>query len=182
MKKYLALILAVVSLIIFNLLILKNEHHLKNHPSIFIELQPVDPRSLIQGDYMVLNYNLKLDESLSRRLPISSYHQSSLLSYIVLDQNRVVTKTLFSLQQPAVTAQKLRLKNPDNSPDSLYPAANSFLFAEGLADCYNNARYAEFKVDIDGNALLASLRGKNLQPLNCEQQAKWQQANPSTNR
>ena len=55
----------------------------------------------------------------------------------------------------------------------MYPASNSFLFAEGLAECYQAAQYAEFKVDEKGNPLLASLRGEDLKDLACEDRKKW---------
>ena len=38
----------------------ENEWHLHHSKSIFIELKPVDPRSILQGDYMALAYELHL--------------------------------------------------------------------------------------------------------------------------
>ncbi len=55
----------------------------------------------------------------------------------------------------------------------LYPASESFLFAEGLAECYQQAEYAEFKVDEQGNAILTALKGSQLQDLGCEKQMHW---------
>lgn len=55
----------------------------------------------------------------------------------------------------------------------MYPASRSFLFAEGLAHCYEKAKYAEFKVNTKGEAILFDLRGEELQPLNCKQQQSW---------
>ena len=73
---------------------------------------------------------------------------------------------------PASSA-KLILKNPNNSFESLYPAAASFLFAEGLEPCYRNARFAELKVLANGQPLLAGLADENLKALNCEQRGEW---------
>ena len=50
MKKFLPLILAGFSILLFVGLILKHEHHLVNSQSIFVELAPFDPRSILQGD------------------------------------------------------------------------------------------------------------------------------------
>ena len=61
MKKFLPLILAGFSILLFVGLILKHEHHLANSQSIFVELAPVDPRSILQGDYMALNYELHFE-------------------------------------------------------------------------------------------------------------------------
>lgn len=60
MKKYFSLILAVITLLFFAGLVAKNEWHLHHSKSIFIELKPVDPRSILQGDYMALAYELHL--------------------------------------------------------------------------------------------------------------------------
>ena len=38
----------------------ENEWHLHQSKSIFIKLKPVDPRSILQGDYMALAYELNL--------------------------------------------------------------------------------------------------------------------------
>ena len=39
---------------------MKNEWQLHQSKSIFIKLKPVDPRSILQGDYMALAYELNL--------------------------------------------------------------------------------------------------------------------------
>ena len=56
-KTILPLVLALLSIVIFVLMIVKNEHHLNNAQSVYVRLQPVDPRSILQGDYMALNYD-----------------------------------------------------------------------------------------------------------------------------
>ena len=58
MKKYVPIILAFLCILMFLWIIVANEQHLKKSEAIYIKLQPVDPRSLIQGDYMQLNYEL----------------------------------------------------------------------------------------------------------------------------
>ncbi|WP_455595713.1 GDYXXLXY domain-containing protein, partial [Acinetobacter pecorum] len=58
MKKFLPLHLAIFSIALFCGLILQHEWHLRHSQSIYVELAPVDPRSILQGDYMALNYNL----------------------------------------------------------------------------------------------------------------------------
>ncbi len=58
MKKMIPFGLALLSIAVFLGLISKNEWHLKHSQSIYVRLQPVDPRSMLQGDYMRLNYQL----------------------------------------------------------------------------------------------------------------------------
>lgn len=192
MKKFLPLILAGFSILLFVGLILKHEQHLANSQSIFVELAPVDPRSILQGDYMVLNYELhfegdaEADRGEEGSLPDKKIaalekriqDQTHLLSYIQLDdQHRVIQTSLDKslLKIAPETSMSLILKNPSNRLANLYPAANSFLFAEGLEPCYRNAKYAEIKVKDNGQALLADLVDQNLRDLNCESQKDWVQ-------
>ncbi len=58
MKKFWVLHLSIFSIALFVGLIIQHEWHLRNSQSIFVKLAPVDPRSILQGDYMALNYQL----------------------------------------------------------------------------------------------------------------------------
>lgn len=190
MKKFLALHLSIFSIVLCVGLILQHEWHLAKSKSIFVELAPVDPRSILQGDYMALNYHLHFAgvdaaanasnvNSASSDISVQDFkHQSHILSYVLLDKERRVLKTSFDprlLQVYPASSSKLLLKNPRNSFEALYPAANSFMFAEGLEPCYRNAKFAELKVKENGQALLLELLDSQLKPLNCENTKSWRQ-------
>ena len=178
MKKYFSLILAIATTLFFVGLIAKNEWHLHHSKSIFIELKPVDPRSILQGDYMALAYELNLqtpkplaeneNEILNQRI----FNHASIHAKVILDSNNKVIRTILEPNNSSAE-QSLILKNPENRYQALYPASRSFLFAEGLAQCYEKAKYAEFKINQEGEAILFDLRGEELQPLNCEKQKNW---------
>lgn len=187
MKKMIPLWLAAFSIALFLIMIGRHEWHLAHSDSIYVKLKPVDPRSILQGDYMALNYELYLAEQppamelIEDHLPSDAekayfYNQSSILSYVQLDAQRRVIQTRFDPQllndYPGASA-KLVLRNPHNTFEGLYPAARSFLFAEGLEPCYRNAQFAELKVRENGQPLLVNLVGENLKALNCEQQNDW---------
>ncbi|MCW8038836.1 MULTISPECIES: GDYXXLXY domain-containing protein [Acinetobacter] len=189
MKKMIPLWLAAFSIALFLIMIGRHEWHLAHSGSIYVKLKPVDPRSILQGDYMALNYELYLAEQppamelIEDHLPSDAekayfYNQSSILSYVQLDAQRRVIQTRFDPQllndYPGASA-KLVLRNPHNTFEGLYPAARSFLFAEGLEPCYRNAQFAELKVRENGQPLLVNLVGENLKALNCEQQNDWWQ-------
>lgn len=182
MKKIIPLVIAVLCIVIFIGVILKNEQHLNHSQSIFIELKPVDPRSLIQGDYMVLNYDMYFsDIPIQIGRPSVPLHdtvienQSEIMAYVALDAQHRVWKSSLDprLLELYPLSSRIMLQNPRNRLNRLYPASNSYLFAEGLAGCYRNAQYAEFKVDQQGKAMLASLRNKDLKLLGCENRKKW---------
>ncbi|MND44422.1 hypothetical protein D3C80_352570 [compost metagenome] len=176
MKKYFSLILAIATTLFFVGLIVKNEWHLDHSKSIFIELKPVDPRSILQGDYMALAYELNLqtpkplaeNEILNQRI----FNRPSIPAKLILDSQNRVVRTVLDINN-SFAGQRLVLKNPENRFQALYPASRSFLFAEGLAQCYEKAKYAEFKINQEGEAILFDLRGEQLQPLNCKQQKNW---------
>lgn len=189
MKKMIPLWLAAFSIALFLIMIGRHEWHLAHSGSIYVKLKPVDPRSILQGDYMALNYQLYLAELppamelIEDHLPSDAakayfYNQPSILSYVQLDAQRRVIQTRFDPQllndYPGASA-KLVLRNPHNTFEGLYPAARSFLFAEGLEPCYRNAQFAELKVRENGQPLLVNLVGENLKALNCEQQNDWWQ-------
>ena len=61
MKKYRSIIILlnlVFLLIYFNHSIARKEALLKDGQLVLLELAPVDPRSLMQGDYMALRYKI----------------------------------------------------------------------------------------------------------------------------
>ena len=178
MKKYFSLILALATILFFAALVVKNEWLLQHSKSIFIELKPVDPRSILQGDYMALAYELNLQSlkalagSESEALNQVIFNHSSVPAKVVLDSQNRVVRTILDTNN-SFAGQSLILKNPENHLQALYPASRSFLFAEGLAQCYQKAKYAEFKVNPEGEAILFDLRGEGLQSLNCEKQKNW---------
>jgi len=136
---------------------------------------------------MALNYDLhfsalaaekRLEQS-EPKISIQDFeNQSRVLSYVQLDEKGRVVRSSFdrsALDQPR--SAQLILKNPQNTFEGLYPATNSFMFAEGLEPCYRDAKFAELKLKENGEALLADLVDQNLKSLNCENRKSWWQGN-----
>lgn len=109
MKKMIPLWLAAFSIALFLIMIGRHEWHLAHSGGIYVKLKPVDPRSILQGDYMALNYQLYLAELppamelIEDHLPSDAekvyfYNQSSILSYVQLDAQRRVIQTRFDPQ------------------------------------------------------------------------------------
>ena len=160
MKKYkvvIILINLVLILFLFNKSVFEKEKLLKNGNLIFLKLAPVDPRSLMQGDYMDLNYEI------SR---ISFYDSIPKRGYCIvrLDSNGI--------------AQRIRMQ-PDPEPlkQGEFPivytsgrwniniGAESYFFEEGEAYKYDSAKYGGLIIDSLGNSLLVGLYDKNLKML-----------------
>lgn len=170
--KRMPVLLVILSIGLFNLLILSNENTLQRGQSVFVSLQPVDPRSLLQGDYMALRYEMHI------RGPIPDAKRSK--AYVKLNELNIVSETRFHVADRADAKEwvPILLKRLPHS-SSFYPVTTSYLFAEGLADCYSHAKFAEFKVIDTGQAILYRLTDTQLKSLNCETQQRWQDGNPA---
>ncbi len=58
MRKYIALLSLIAILALVNATIIGKEKHLAKGTVVYLELAPVDPRSLMQGDYMALRFRM----------------------------------------------------------------------------------------------------------------------------
>jgi uncharacterized membrane-anchored protein len=126
------------------------KERIKTHGErILLELAPVDPRSLMQGDYMALRFALVRD--------ISSEVSGSVP--LTVDANGVAT--LGSEADPGALRIRYRIRNRD-----VWLGTNAYFFEEGTARRYEAARYGEFRVDRDtGEAVLTGLRDEKFQAL-----------------
>ncbi len=159
---------------------------LKHGESVILELEPVDPRSLMQGDYMELGFSLTDD----------IYH---LLSGRLEESNDGFERTGVSLKGYALlrkdergVARLCRLSNTipgdfaDCEPGLLIPytlndrwpyvslPSHQYFFAEGAGSYFALARFGEFRVTSEGVALLVGLLDKDLQPMQApEDMQEW---------
>lgn len=122
---------------------------------IYLELAPVDPRSLMQGDYMALQFRLAgaIETSLSS-VPIGASHRAP----VILDQHRVAT---LATDGPADLHIRYRIRN-----GRVWLGTNAYFFEEGTASGLADARYGEFRVDrASGDAVLVALRDSQMRAL-----------------
>jgi uncharacterized membrane-anchored protein len=148
------------ALAVANLGIWQKEDLIAHGQAVFVELAPVDPRSLMQGDFMRLNFAVPGDV------------QTRLDSLVTLDRPRVV-----ALRDARGIAQLKRLD--DGAPLAAGEIAieltlkngrwvfvtDAWFFSEGDAVRWAAAKYGEFRVGADGRALLVGLRGAELRAL-----------------
>ena len=158
---------------------------------VVLKIAPVDPRSLMQGDYMVLNYSIlsefqqsqvlpESNEPLESNEPIETVESNEITgidesspsekkAYILvhLDQNHVAT---FCEEQSEIpTDFKHCTPNvylPIRYKGGWLPKLPSqdYFFAEGKGEHYAQAEYAEYRFK-DGILLLARLLDKDLKGL-----------------
>jgi len=140
------------------------ERTVRHGQPVLIELAPVDPRSLMQGDYMALSF--AIDRKLPRR------HASSSLpryAYVRLDDQGRASFDSVGNHLPAPQGQvALRLRTQGRRGSSIGP--NAFFFQEGHGAIYEAAKWGELRVAANGTALLVALRDAKLQVLGRQ---KW---------
>ena len=173
MRSAVALIACVAILALVNFSIGGKERQLESGKVVYLELAPVDPRSLMQGDYMALRFRIADDAR-----PAMQRSESSGVRRVPGRRDLATTDgRIVAALDPSSIATYRRLDGGTPlAPDEVLPryrvregeirfATNAFFFQEGTAGRYEEARYGEFRVAPDGELLLTGLRGKELQPL-----------------
>jgi uncharacterized membrane-anchored protein len=153
---------AVLVLVVTNVLIVQKERLLASPQGILLELAPVDPRSLIQGDYMALAY------AITREVPEQGLPADGQLVVAVGADNVARYLRVYVPSTPLASGELLlryRVR-----AGRLHIGSESFFFQEGTADAYEKARYAELRVDSAGESLIVGLRGPGREVLGAPRQ------------
>jgi uncharacterized membrane-anchored protein len=177
-RSAIALLTAVIALAMVNFSIVGKERLLANGRVVYLELAPVDPRSIMQGDYMQLNY--RLAEEIASRLPRAAERKPWLPELAPGDGCAVVTLDARSVARFA----RLEPGPADGQNDAARPladneaylryrvrdgrlkfASDAFFFQEGTAEAYETARYGAYRVADDGELLLTALHDEQLRRL-----------------
>lgn len=157
----LLLILAVV-----NGAIWQKERHLAEGEIIYLELAPVDPRSLMQGDYMALNFALSNDiqRALQSRYGGDSPEARDGHAIVRLDKQRIGHFQRLADSEGTLGNDERQLHYRVRSGQVRF-ATDAFFFQEGHSERYESARYGQFRVNNKGEPLLMALHDEELNPL-----------------
>ncbi len=152
----------IVILILVNLSLYQKEQHLAHGRTVCLALAPVDPRSLMQGDYMALRYALAdtLRKDLDTR-GVRGNTDGQILLHI--EHNCTATYVapfVGQTLQPGDLILRYRQRN-----GHIKIATNAFFFQEGTGHVYTKARYGVFRVNADGEPLLTGLKDAHLRTL-----------------
>ncbi|WP_417887510.1 GDYXXLXY domain-containing protein [Zunongwangia sp.] len=157
MKKYKWIILLVnliVLLVFFNYSIIQKEKLLANGQLILLELAPVDPRSLMQGDYMNLRY------AISNNINIDSISKRG-FCVVKLKEDGVAKKVRIQEQKTPINNDEFLIKYSYNGSRNVHFGAESYFFQEGNSYKFEIAKYGGIKVDDQGNSILIGLFDQN---------------------
>ena len=164
MRKAIVLIAGLLILIGVTAAISSKEQLLVSGRAVLLELAPVDPRSLMQGDYMALNFRV-VNEAFGFRSDRKSLQNDGRV-VLTVDENGVAKFKRLDNGSPLATdevAMQYRIR--DEKPKF---ATNAFFFEEGHAMDYAKARYGEFRVAGSGECILTGLRDESLMLLGAQ--------------
>ncbi|MBB5205823.1 putative membrane-anchored protein [Inhella inkyongensis] len=149
-------------LLLVNAGIVLKERLIQQGQPVFVELAPVDPRSLMQGDFMRLDYALLRLATVPEPGPQTGAQRPMLV--LARDARGVAQWRRLHREGEALADDELRVElSPKAGRWTL--VSDAWFFKEGEAARWEAARYAEFRVDASGRALLVGLRGADLRPL-----------------
>lgn len=143
--------------------------------TVLMELAPADPRSLMQGDYMTLDYKSARDipvpqgTNLIRAGGFGGDINASHRGYAVFapDAKGVAQFVRVDDETTPLKDGEFKLRfHTRYSRARLVP--DSFMFQEGLRSTYQPARYGIFKFDKQGRVLLTGLADENRKELKAE--------------
>jgi uncharacterized membrane-anchored protein len=159
MRKAVALAAGLAVLGFVNFGIYQRERLVTEGRVVLLRLSPVDPRSLMQGDYMRLNFEAA-DQAFpfGRRPQLADGHV-----VVALDGQGVGRFRRLADSRPLAGDEiALRYRIRAGQPNF---ATNAFFFEEGQATAYADAAYGEFRVGSGGEMILTGLRGPRLEVL-----------------
>jgi uncharacterized membrane-anchored protein len=128
---------------------------------VFVELAPADPRSLMQGDFMRLNF--RLPGEVWKLAPPSV---SAARPLVVARRDARGVATLLGPRNAGVPlgADELVIElSPKNGSWTL--VTDAWFFREGDGERWEQARFGEFRVASDGRALLVGMADAQLKPI-----------------
>lgn len=193
MRKIYILIVIILLVVGFNWLVIQNEHLLANGKKVLLSLAPVDPRALLLGDYMALDFAINREVTLALRKkyiddcdPPSFVWRNrrayDLLYYCWPDSGLAVIRISKEVSKAGIPANTATFVGLDEGKPlqegegyifyrvregRAFVAAKAFYFQEGHAKAYEQARYGLLRLDENGKNLLVNLcdgEGKVISP------------------
>ena len=142
----------VIVLTLINIEIAGKERIVRNGTTVLLRLGVQDPRSLIQGDYMVLSY--RMVNAVAREAKRAGMNDGiAVIELGELDEASFVS--LYEGQQLKDGQHLLRYRKRG---DSVRLASDAYFFQEGSGQDYGGARFGEIRINTDGDAVLTGLR------------------------
>ncbi|TYR79732.1 DUF2157 domain-containing protein [Priestia megaterium] len=150
----------VLQLVIIGCIVARNETVLQNGTEIKLALEPLDPRSLIQGDYVILNYEISDIE-----IPKAAFRER--VKIVLRKNNEGIHEYANFYNRNDQWNRPYKPKTSDVIITGTYHMGNiaygieNFFIPEGTGQkVESEARFAKVRVGKNGNAILVDLTKK----------------------
>jgi uncharacterized membrane-anchored protein len=144
-----------------NYAILDKERLIAQGQRVYLELAPVDPRSLMQGDYMALNFRIPTPDA----APAETFGSRRPTLLATLDDRGVVTTSALADGKTPSAPNQLLIELTPGRRNDWQVVTDAWFFREGQAERWAAARYGEFRVLPDGRALLVGMADAQLRQI-----------------
>jgi uncharacterized membrane-anchored protein len=156
--------------------VMKKEQVIAGGQKIYIALAPRDPRSIMQGDYMELNFGFARDieaslnqndgDPIGRRTPT----QRTARVVAKLDARGIATVLRVAAEKESLASGEILLPL-QYKKNRWVLVTDAFYFPEGMGAPFSKARFGEFRALADGRALLVGLADEQLNPIQAARRA-----------
>lgn len=156
------ILIVIGALIVFgglNWQIAAKERLRANGRTMYLAMGPRDPRSLMQGDYMALNFDLARQVGSS----VDLAYDQQYVAVLQLNDRGIGTAVRLEDGRP-LSANEVRFRFRVRH-GSVWLGTNAFFFQEGDEERFRLARFGEFRVSAEGEALLVDLRDAELKTM-----------------
>lgn len=158
-------------LVLFAWSVVQKERLLASGDQIILALRPVDPRSLMQGDYMILR--LAIENDIRNSLYGLSGEDRALakgVAVVEIEQGKPARfKRLDNGSSLAAGEKRLVFRGLEGE---IQVSSGAFFFQEGHGKAYEKARFALLRVDDSGNSLITSLLDERMEIIRPELEEK----------
>ena len=129
---------------------------------IYIPLRPRDPRSIMQGDYMALNFSLPVESSSVQNDTVAQPSLGKRYAVARLDARGVATLQRLAVKDETLAGDEL-LVPLKYLKGEWTVVTDAYFFPEGQGRVFNAARFGEFRALGRGKVLLVGLADEKLQ-------------------
>ncbi len=133
----------------------------RNGKDFYLAMRPVDPRSMMQGDFMALAYEADAPGGLATAESSPELKRWAIFN---LDDRGVGTLAGYASDAPSLEPGQAMLRVDDRSSRTLIEP-RSYFFQEGQGETFADARYVVFRFRDSASPLLYGLANADLEIL-----------------
>jgi uncharacterized membrane-anchored protein len=164
-NQWLAIVAVILTLIVINFQINQKLNLIDTGEKLIFPLAPIDPRAIMQGDYMRLRFDLGIKILKRINLANQKINPQALhgLAVVNKDDNDVVS--FVDLYHHQALNKNQRLIPYQYKRYQIVFSTDAFYFQEGQASHFQQAKYGEFRYSKNGELILVHLLDKDFKVL-----------------